>query len=259
MDMMPRAASPESTPTAPHPHRPRIGFSIDFLVGKSAAKAVDADPADSDGADEETPVKKMEERRADSGALKGNKSPGSSAEHSPPSSPASSRSNSPDGVRSASNPLLTFPSWNPAAGGGNFGAGGVPPGPYLDMAALASVRALYAQQPDAGRTPFYPSAAPGSLFNLHGTSAAVAAAAAAAGAAGPASGPALPGAFGRPSEALAQQWWLLAQARQQQQRLLAAAAASQRFPPGLPLSSIKTKDKSWTVCDMWGVLWCNCF
>ena len=39
-------------------------------------------------------------------------------------------------------------------------------------------------------------------------------------------------AFGRPSEALAQQWWLLAQARQQQQRILAAAAVSQRFQPG---------------------------
>ena len=270
--MMPRAPSPAtdspSTPTgtgaaaaaaaaAGHRHhqnqnqRPHIGFSIDFLVGQSDERSLlhKSFKSEAEDAPRSKDVKqnskrlKMQKARppspdspaaaavAAAAAAAGSSTPNSSASNSPTLDPASSNSQ--------------FQSWNPSNNPA-FPASSAT-SPYLDMATLASVRALYAQQqqqqqqqevsPTLRSPPFFnqqsnsnvlmPTGANHAglppLFGVHGSNIAAAGH--------------LP-AFARPSDSLAQQWWLLAQARQQQQRILAAAAVSQRFPPGRPFLSL---------------------
>ena len=201
---MPRAATPETK----SPPRPRIGFSIDFLVGNNKRKS----PPSSD--EPEALIVKSAKTEKDADAT------------SPPQSttPDSSRSGSPhgednrrltDAPGTPGSPL--FQSWSPAS----VISAGHPPG-YLDMAALANLRQLYEQQQQQTRPGFFPPHPPG--FPVPPGP--------------PGAGPIVPGAplvrpGGDPSSNLAaQQWWLLAQARQHQQRLFAAAAVANRFPPG---------------------------
>lgn len=230
--MMPRAASTVAdakNPSSASSQRPRIGFSIDFLVGN--------------GKNNNNPAASTDARSQDSADESGGKK-NSDGKDSPPmvsSSPdCSSPSTSPPiGIPTGSSPL--FQTWNPSAGSappGNF----PPSSSYLEMATLANLRNLYGQTDASGRPagffggqqPQHPhannaSAAAGlsPLFAMHG--------------AGPGHLPVFGGGGGvgggavggRPADALAQQWWLLAQARQQQQRIFAAAAAaSHRFAPG---------------------------
>ena len=235
--MMPRAASTVTDAKNPassaSSQRPRIGFSIDFLVGNGknnnnpAAAMADARSQDSGG--DESGGKKIPD---------GKDSPPMVSSSPDCSSPSTSP---PIGIPAGSSPL--FQTWNPSAG--SAPAGNFPPtSSYLEMATLANLRNLYGH-PDAsgrptgffgGQQPQHPhannaSAAAGlsPLFAMHG-------------AAGPGHLPVFGGGGGvggggvgaRPADALAQQWWLLAQARQQQQRIFAAAAAaSHRFAPGL--------------------------
>lgn len=231
--MMPRASTPESkspsTPTGPpSAARPRIGFSIDFLVGTGGNNNK---RQNSPQPSESLPDKKTASGKED---VRESTSPVQSV------TPDSSRSASPNdhnntggnrirrlsgqAVPGPGSPL--FQSWNPAS----VIPAGHPP-PYLDMAALANLRQLYEQQQHpAGRAGFFPPHHPsqaGSAFSPANF---------------PPPGP--PGQMSanqhggmiRPdqqSNLAAQQWWLLAQARQHQQRLFAAAAvASHRFPPG---------------------------
>lgn len=204
--MMPRAGTPETK----SPPRPRIGFSIDFLVGNNKRKS----PPSSD--EPEALLAKSAKTDKDPDAT------------SPPqsSTPDSSRSGSPHGDEARrladapgapGSPL--FQSWSPAS----VISAGHPAG-YLDMAALANLRQLYEQQQQqpTTRPGFFPAPHPAG-FPIPP---------------GPPGGPMVPGAplvrpAGDPSSSLAaQQWWLLAQARQHQQRLFAAAAVANRFPPG---------------------------
>jgi len=247
--MMPRAATPESkspsTPSGPMPAsaaRPKIGFSIDFLVGTGGNNNKRNSPKSS--VSEATDKKKS--------AAAGGGGPEDGRESSPVRSvtPDSSRSASPtadhgsrirrlsgqqqQAVIGPGSPL--FQSWNPAsvipASSGHH------PPPYLDMAALANLRQLYEQQqqqhPGSGRPNFFPPHHPGSAFSPANFPPPPQPPPGQSAMAGNSHGPA--GMSIRPdqqSSLAAQQWWLLAQARQHQQRLFAAAAvASHRFPPG---------------------------
>lgn len=227
---MPRASTPESkspsTPTGPpSAARPRIGFSIDFLVGTGGNnnKRQNSPQPSESLPDKKTAKEDVRESTSPVQSV----TPDSSRSASPNDGGNRIRRLSGQAVPGPGSPL--FQSWNPAS----VIPAGHPP-PYLDMAALANLRQLYEQQQQqhpAGRAGFFPPHHPsaGSAFspanfpppppgppgqmsaNQHG-----------------------PGGMIRPESSLAaQQWWLLAQARQHQQRLFAAAAvASHRFPPG---------------------------
>ncbi|KAI9559551.1 hypothetical protein GHT06_013556 [Daphnia sinensis] len=254
--MMPRAATPESkspsTPTGAMPAsvgRPKIGFSIDFLVGtgannnkRNSPKSSECEPVVTDK-NSKSPVASSgggQEDARDSSPVHSSSTPNSSRSASPANDADSngrlrrSSGQQQSAVMGAGSPL--FQAWNPASVIPPT-AGHHPP-PYLDMAALANLRQLYEQQhPGAAVRPgFFPAPhhPAGSAFS-------------------PASFPPppqqtpagqppmagnshAPAGMIRPdqqSSLAAQQWWLLAQARQHQQRLFAAAAvASHRFPPG---------------------------
>lgn len=215
-------SSPPSTPpapasTAPAAVRPRIGFSIDFLVGNNTSN---------NGKEENS--------------TKGHGSPASTPDSSRSVSPnstagANSGNGRPStGSSAGGSPLFT--AWNPATSG--------PAGPYpLDMATLANLRQLYGDPGVAGG----PGGAagiirpglllPGPHGSAFGPPPPPPGFPLPPGPPGAAAGPIRPDGVppGSPAAAnlAAQQWWLLAQARQHQQRLFAAAAAaSHRFPPG---------------------------
>ena len=260
---MPRAATPESkspsTPTGPMPAsaaRPKIGFSIDFLVGTGGNnnKRNNINPkSTSDSLLNEQPTgKKKSGLLASVGADGQEDARDSSPVHSV--TPDSSRSPSPttdhgsttangriqqSAVMGPGSPL--FQSWNPASVIGSSTPGHHPP-PYLDMAALANLRQLYEQQqqqqhPGSGRPnffpPHHPGAGPGSAFSPANFPPPPQPPPGQSSMAGNSHGPAGMIRPDQQSSLAAQQWWLLAQARQHQQRLFAAAAvASHRFPPG---------------------------
>lgn len=224
---MPRAATPESkspsTPTGPPSvARPRIGFSIDFLVGTggNGNNNKRKSPAET-----ETDNKKT----GDSSPVQ-SATPDSSRSASPTEGGENNRIRRLSGQAVPGGPASPlFQSWNPAS----VIPAGHPP-PYLDMAALANLRQLYEQQQHpAGRPGFFPPHHPaaGSAFSPSNFPPPPPGG-------GPPGAPPMsgPGGMIRPdqqSSLAAQQWWLLAQARQHQQRLFAAAAvASHRFPPG---------------------------
>ena len=264
-DMMPRATTPQSSKspsTGQQPaavansnQRPRIGFSIDFLVGHRSSKeaaSIEADDGNISGAVSAVGAKKKNDPEDTRTDIREHEDK-STASASPDGGSASSRSASPPLTVPASGSSPLFQSWNPAAmispgpGGpphlGGGGPGGAPPY-HLDMAALANLRQLYAahaaaaaaaeashHRPGAGA--FFPPHPHAHAANFPG-------------------GPPPPGMRHPPPPPpggppgpdgggpngggglAAQQWWLLAQARQHQQRLFAAAAAaSHRFPPGL--------------------------
>lgn len=257
--MMPRAATPESkspsTPTGAMPAsvgRPKIGFSIDFLVGTGANNNKRNSPKSSEC--EAVLTDKNKSPVASSGGGGREDARDSSPVHSS-STPNSSRSASPtndhgqtaadnsgrmrrssgqhqSAVMGAGSPL--FQAWNP--GSVIPAAAGHHPPPYLDMAALANLRQLYEQQhPGAARPPFFPPHHPaGSAFSpANFPPPPQQAPAGQSPMAGNSHGPAGMIRPDQQSSLAAQQWWLLAQARQHQQRLFAAAAvASHRFPPG---------------------------
>ena len=245
--MMPRAASTVAdakNPSSASSQRPRIGFSIDFLVGNGKNNnnpAASADSRSQDSADESGGKKNSDGKDSPPDRMVSSSPDGSSPSTSPPI-----------GIPAGSSPL--FQTWNPSAG--SAPAGNFPPtSSYLEMATLANLRNLYGQ-PDASGRPaaagFFGSQQP---QHPHANNASAAAAAAAGlsplfamHGAGPGHIPVFGGAGGgvgaggvggRPADALAQQWWLLAQARQQQQRIFAAAAAaSHRFAPGHSFTTI---------------------
>ena len=176
--------------TSPASSKPKIGFSIDSIVGTSSSSTRPASSSSSsDGSRSASPSDVGASARLvhnESGFHSVSPRPGSSG--GTPVSVRSEPESSPV-VAHPPHPQMQMPGWP------------VPPHqqPHMGPAyfeALASMRALYAQQQ---QQPFHPHMMM----------------------AGP---PPPPGAGNHP-------WWLLAQARQQQQRLLAAAAV-QRFPAG---------------------------
>lgn len=214
---MPRAGTPETRSPPASSVRPRIGFSIDFLVGNSKRKS----PASSSPDEPEALVVKSAKTDASDASPPQSATPDSSRSASPHNE-EQRRVNDPPGTPGS--PL--FQSWNPAS----VMSAGHPPG-YIDMAALANLRQLYEQQHQQQTRPgFFPHPGhPAAGFPLPPGPPPPGA---------PTGAPLVPGAPpglirpGDPSNLAAQQWWLLAQARQHQQRLFAAAAVANRFPPG---------------------------
>ncbi len=233
---MPRAATPESkspsTPTGPPSvARPRIGFSIDFLVGTGGNNGNNNKrKSPSNEPDNKKTVGVGKEDVRDSSPVQ-SATPDSSRSASPTDGGNKMRRLSGQAVPGGPGSPL-FQSWNP----GSVMPAGHPPS-YLDMAALANLRQLYEQQQHpAGRPGFFPPHHPGAGSAFSPANFPPPPPPGPPGAPMAAHGP---GGMIRPSDQsslAAQQWWLLAQARQHQQRLFAAAAvASHRFPPGMDM------------------------
>lgn len=196
-------SSSEKTPVASSATKPKIGFSIDSIVGTATSRSSPS-PSSLDRSRSTSPADGHNGPANESGFHSVSPRPGSSG------TPVSVRSepDQPPHLPVSQQQQQSLPSPHPQMPlPPGWPTNVPPPHPQMNPAyfeALANMRALYAQQP-----PFQPH------MMLPGP-------------------PPPPGAAN-------QHWWLLAQARQQQQRLLAAAAA-QRFPAGKFLISSLAHD-----------------
>ena len=198
------SSSNEKTPAMASSTKPKIGFSIDSIVGTATSRSSPS-PSSLDRSRSTSPADGHNGPANESGFHSVSPRPGSSTgtpvsirsepdQHLPVSQQQQQQQQQQSALPSPHPQMPLPPGWPTNA----------PPHPQMNPAyfeALANMRALYAQQP-----PFQP---PHMMLP------------------GP---PPPPGAAN-------QHWWLLAQARQQQQRLLAAAAV-QRFPAGKFIEAI---------------------
>jgi len=192
----PRTSSNSSAPSPTSSSKPKIGFSIESIVGSRASPDI---PANESGFHSVSP-------RPSSGTPLSVRSDQESIPDHPQSPPGSNHMFRADvaaaaaaGMMSAGWPQGPPPQMNPA---------------YFE--ALAGMRNLYAQQQQQQQQmmahPALMGAHPAGVLGAN---------------------PMMAGSL--PPSAGNHPWWLLAQARQQQQRLLAAAAV-QRFPAGPDLA-----------------------